>query len=391
MAIITGIKTISENEVKAAQVQGNLPDRPSQPSLYGARIMSAEEVKEAYDRLPKLIVGYYNALVESIGGMTGGELDKESLAGKILTGIREGHTLRELFCDVTNGQFADYLMLDDEMTLSEFYRSIALRSTQVGSEVPTSSTEGILGSLYFSLDEGALYVCVLCDPASGQRWTKISYGLASEETDGLMSASDKASLETMKGQIADLLYEPIAISSFTNNVNTVEIGSTVDTVTLSWKTNKTPLTLTLDGVALDAASTSHMLTGLGLVGNKSFTLKAADERGAAASRTTSVTFQNGVFYGVGTAEAIASGVSSLKKVLSDSKARTFTVTAGEGEYIWYILPKRLGNCSFKVGGFDGGFSLHGTMGVTNESGYTEDYSVYRSDNASLGQTTVTVS
>jgi hypothetical protein len=51
----------------------------------------------------------------------------------------------------------------------------------------------------------------------------------------------------------------------------------------------------------------------------------------------------------------------------------------------------MGTRSFKVGGFDGGFTLYDTISFTNASGYTEEYYVYRSDNAGLGQTSVTVS
>ena len=78
--------------------------------------------------------------------------------------------------------------------------------------------------------------------------------------------------------------------------------------------------------------------------------------------------------------------------LSGSRARTKTVTAGAGQYIWFAYPARLGAATFKVGGFEGGFTLvDGSFSHTNASGYTEAYRVYRSDNAGLGATTVVVS
>ena len=58
---------------------------------------------------------------------------------------------------------------------------------------------------------------------------------------------------TVKDALDDLLYTAIQITSFGNNVNTVEIGSTVNTVVLNWNYNKTPKTLTLDGSELDVA------------------------------------------------------------------------------------------------------------------------------------------
>ena len=83
------------------------------------------------------------------------------------------------------------------------------------------------------------------------------------------------------------------------------------------------------------------------------------------------------------------------KTLTGSRVTSFTKNAGSGQYIWYALPKSIGKCSFKVGGFEGGFSLvtfnsNDYFSFTNASGYSEDYYVYRSDNAALGNTSVTV-
>jgi hypothetical protein len=50
----------------------------------------------------------------------------------------------------------------------------------------------------------------------------------------------------------------------------------------------------------------------------------------------------------------------------------------------------MGACSFKVGGFDGGFDLVATLAYTNEYGHIEQYYIYRSANAGLGETSVEV-
>jgi hypothetical protein len=54
------------------------------------------------------------------------------------------------------------------------------------------------------------------------------------------------------------------------------------------------------------------------------------------------------------------------------------------------VPSRFGTCAFTVGGFTGGFQMIATIAFTNASGYTENYDIYRSDYAKLGNTTVTV-
>ena len=155
--------------------------------------------------------------------------------------------------------------------------------------------------------------------------------------------------------------------------------------------------MTLDGTTLGVSEKQKTVTGT-FTSNKTWTLKATDERGATATKTASLYFLNGVYYGVSNLTTVtdSSGVLStfrdtLTKSLRSGKLTSFSVSAGAGQYIYYLLPKRMGTCAFNVGGFDGGFSLIATAKLTNASGYTEDYYVYRSDNASLGQTEVKVS
>lgn len=111
------------------------------------------------------------------------------------------------------------------------------------------------------------------------------------------------------------------------------------------------------------------------------------------TQNVSVTFYNRRFWGTSTTsssytEADIEGLASNE--LSNSRSKTFTVTAGASDYIIYSYPSRLGTATFTVGGFEGGFESPETVSVTNASGYTENYYVYRSTNTNLGTTTVVV-
>ncbi len=200
-------------------------------------------------------------------------------------------------------------------------------------------------------------------------------------------------IATLESQMAGLLYKEITILSFSHNAGTKEIGSTVTGVTLSWSINKTPTKLTLDGETLGVSTTSKTISGLSITykNNKTWTLKATDEENKTATRTTSITFCNGIYYGTGSTESNFDSalVTSLSKRLQTTKAYDFTVNP-TNEYIYYAVPTRLGTVSFKVGGFEGGFQSPETVSVTNSSGYTEDYYVYRSTNKITGSTTVDV-
>lgn len=202
-------------------------------------------------------------------------------------------------------------------------------------------------------------------------------------------------LDDVYEKLGDLMYIPISITSLTNNKNTVEMGTTITDVVLNWNYNKVPKALTLDNETLDVNLKTKTLSGQNITSNKTYTLKATDERNAVATKTTSITFLNGVYYGAGNDLEI-DGITnefvlSLTKTLQSSRAKTFTVNAGVGKHIYYIIPSRYGIPIFKIGGFEGGFGKLGTVNFTNISGYEENYDVYKSSNANLGNTTVVVS
>lgn len=94
-----------------------------------------------------------------------------------------------------------------------------------------------------------------------------------------------------------------------------------------------------------------------------------------------------IYYG---AAPDLSDVTSLTSIKSSNKTRTITVDAGEGEYIIYAYPKRLGTVEFWVGQFEGGFDAPVEMDLENSYGLTETYYVYKSENADLGETTIEI-
>ena len=179
-----------------------------------------------------------------------------------------------------------------------------------------------------------------------------------------------------------LEYVPVKINSFTASPTTCEMGSS-NSINLSWSLSKAA-NLTINGTAVTGSS----YTATGVTSNQTFTLAATDGT-TTDSKSVSVGFANQIYWG---AASDTSAVASLSnKTLSNTKSRTITVNATSGKYIIYALPKRLGTVTFKVNGFDGGFSSPEEKNITNASGYTEAYYVYKSTNANLGNTTVVIS
>ena len=207
-------------------------------------------------------------------------------------------------------------------------------------------------------------------------------------------------LEYLENAMQDLVYEAVKIDTLTVTPANAEMGSTVTSVAVAYALNKIPATLTLDGDSISPVETGTVnLSGLSLTANKTYTMVATDNGSpshspATATKSVTLSFLNSVYYGAavdpGTVDsAFLIGLSNA--VLTNTRARTITVNAGVNQYIWYAVPTRLGSCTFKVSGFEGGFQRVSTFSHTNASGYIENYYVYKSDNANLGSTTVTVS
>ena len=208
---------------------------------------------------------------------------------------------------------------------------------------------------------------------------------------GIKENSD--SVSKLSEEIADLKYVPIDITKMSNDVGTVEMGTVVNTVNISWTLNKEPESQELDGTAVEASARSKTLEDLSISTNTTFNLEVTDERDEKDTASTSISFVNGVYYGVCQSddECTSEAILSLNRKLQSLKGITFTVSAEDGQHIVFALPSRYGTPNFNVGGFDGGFSKVTTFNFTNASGYTESYDVWLSDNSGLGDTTVKVS
>lgn len=234
---------------------------------------------------------------------------------------------------------------------------------------------------------------------------------ATHETAGIVKPSADFDI-TEDGTLS--LYKAIAVNSLALNKDAVyENGTAVTGLDAAWVLNKTPAeqtitvpeyAVTIENIGADVRSTTG-LTGNAATqwngvktqektsGTLMVVLTVKDDRGSAASKTVSIQWLNGVYTGAAAAPATIDSafILTLTKSLQSGKGKTFTVNAAAGAYIWYACPVLYGTPNFNVGGFDGGFSKVATLDYTNAVGYTEEYQVWRSDNAGLGSTTVKVS
>lgn len=189
----------------------------------------------------------------------------------------------------------------------------------------------------------------------------------------------------------------INITSFTVTPSQAELGDKIESVVLKWSVNMDPVKQFLNFKEIDSTIRSNTVVfDTPATTSRAWELEVIDDQGIHASKEITLTFKNGVYYG---ASAIPENIDSefilglSAPTLATSRSRTITVTAEEGQYIWYAQPKSFGECKFTVGGFEGGFTLVDTIKFTNGKDYTNSggYHVYRSDEIVPGTTKVVIS
>ena len=195
-----------------------------------------------------------------------------------------------------------------------------------------------------------------------------------------------------------LLYKPLSISSFNINIDrNLEMGRTIDGCVLKWSYNKKikEQYLSIDNETFSISTELceyNYYTSFN--SNKTFTLSAKDERNKVVSSTINIVYSNKIYWGTSSSTTYNNSflLNELSNsIISNNIKRTIQVNATSNQYIYYVIPSRLGTPIFKVGGFEGGFSKVSTISFTNIYNFTENYDIYRSDNVNLGDTTIVIS
>ena len=124
------MKTTKITDAEIADIKVSaLPTRPTAPAAFGGKGYTASELKAAFDRLPLYIVERFNALIDDINGTGGGDI-----CDAVKTGIKDGHTLKELFSDIENGNLLDY-MAGPSGTLAEYLAAIRADINKIAARV----------------------------------------------------------------------------------------------------------------------------------------------------------------------------------------------------------------------------------------------------------------
>lgn len=180
--------------------------------------------------------------------------------------------------------------------------------------------------------------------------------------------------------------------SMSPTTTTYEMGAS-QSVKFSWSFSKLPTEVTFNGTAQTAATSGEATVTVTSQSHKTLTYSLYGKyvEGETVSKSLSINFRNKYYYGYKAIPTTLDSdfIKSLdKNGWASAKTISFTPNCTSGTYVWYAYPKRLGAATMWMGGFQGGFEEPTTVSVTNSSGYTEDYYVYRSTNSGIGDLSV---
>lgn len=193
--------------------------------------------------------------------------------------------------------------------------------------------------------------------------------------------------DTVKKALDFLLYVEPKVS-ISNSVGTVEKGSIISNVSLSFTVNKDMKSVIIDhGIGDVKGLTSKKLTAQNISTDTTYTITATDAEGKSVTASTSIKFLDSVYYGASTLATITdSALISMTSKLASNKAMSATFNCSGGKYIYIAMPASFGltKNNFKIGGLANSAWAVTTMDVTNAHGHKDSYTVFRSENLQNG-------
>lgn len=195
-------------------------------------------------------------------------------------------------------------------------------------------------------------------------------------------------LAGVQAQLDSLSHVPIDITSFTNTVGTVEIGSTVTSVTFNWVINKTPATLSINqGIGSITPTLNTATRAVNVSTATTYTLTASDGTsypGNTDTATTAISFQHKVYWGISASTSLdSSQIIALNSSFGTTRVKSFTIN-GDGQYIYYAYPASFGNATFTVNGLVNSAWTKTTLSFTNASGNITLFNIYRTNTVQNG-------
>lgn len=356
------------------------------------------------------IVDYIKNNKSLIDGITTNKVNVSDIINNVTTNVTnkplsaaQGVVLKGLIDGLTSGKLdASALSTAINQALAE-----AKESGQFDGKPGKDGTDGTDGTDGVGIadseinDDGELVLTYTDGNEQNVGRVKGEDGVLTPEQEELL-----AIIPTLKEWYEQETYEELAFKGTVtpnNSGATFEMGTAehANRVNYSWEFNKTPTSLSVGGTPVDVNLTTYSKdwNSTGEI-SATFTIYATFNgkyKTETVSKVYTYYFKNKVYYGAKAEstinDAFIKGLQS--KFATDYKHSGFNAgDSSADKYIWYCFPTRFENTktpTFTLGGWEGGFVKVQEYGFTNSSGFEETYSIYRSTNKGVGDSTVTVS
>lgn len=267
---------------------------------------------------------------------------------------------------------------------SDYLARLAAAQAMITAQIGTQTAYFVLGETWSGTAAlQALSADVIHDGFGSVKAHHIDFGYGTDQVWAGSIPYTNGAFTTVAQVLDTLLYVPVNLNSFTNSVNSVEIGGTVASATLTWSFNKTLTLLTLtDAGTLPVVQTTYPATGP-WTSNKTWSIYGTDGS-TADNGNTSITFYFSRYWGTSAnASATDGDILALSSELSTTRVQSRTITAANA-YVYFAYPAAWGLASFTVNGLLNTAWTLVTRTFVNASGYSASYNIYRSDNLLTG-------
>ena len=189
--------------------------------------------------------------------------------------------------------------------------------------------------------------------------------------------------------ISKVYYVAPQINSFTMTPSTAvyEVGQTVNSLVFNWTTNKDIISQTLTDCVLTDETVRTATYNTPLSANKTFTLSINDGENT-SNKSLSIAFRHKFYWGNAALPNTFDSAFILglpKSQFATGKIGTYSMTLGTDEYGFLAYPVSFGTIEVvNIGGFDTEVVDCGTIDLTNASGNTTAFKIYRTGRSGLG-------
>lgn len=204
-------------------------------------------------------------------------------------------------------------------------------------------------------------------------------------------AYGRNSFATVGDALDSLFYVTPSVTSFTNDIGTVETGGSISVVHLAWSYNKTITSQAINqGIGSLAAALRAFAISGAYTTTTTFTLTASDGINS-CNGNTSVTFMQKRYWGNSASTSLNDAqIIALSSEFASSRVQSKTVSPA-GQYVYFCYPASFGAATFTVNGLLNTDWILSTQTFVNASGYSSSYRVYRSTNLLTGTYVIAIS